>query len=170
MRKYGLKLNESGDAFVCESDEQMQEAIARFNRGKMRSYLVQETPVSDEFRGYYFDGVIRFVHELKMYPEIANVPLNYRNEGVSLVDVYHELLKRDFNGITVATGEKIGKSIAVKDSEDFDNYIKRISEYTSENFLVPVPSPDDFKMSGLHKKEFTSHWLNLYGNPQLKKR
>lgn len=163
MKSFNLKLNDEGTAFVCDSQEETLKAIDYFKKKKPKTTMKMENEVSDIFRGYYFQGIIGFIHELGVYPTLARYDLNYRNDGFTMTDAYHELLKRDFNGITIKMGdriEKIGKSVAVKDSGKFTSYVERISRYTSENFGVPVPTPDEFSRYSSKKKDFSRFYID----------
>ena len=136
--------------FVCSTKRDHEKALEQCEEWGVNPYMDVENPVSSDFRGYYFAGVIGFIHRLKMYPNLAKMPLNYRNEGVALTDVYHDLLKKDFNGIHIQIDperiESYGRSIAVKNSKKFMAYIGRISEHTEENYDIAVPTPEEYKM------------------------
>lgn len=148
MKTYELKLNEEQNAFVCKTQKATKECIELLRERGIKAKIELSSPVSQDFRGYYFAGVIGFIHKIKMYPQLAKAPLNYRNKGVSLSDVYHELLKQDFNGIEImesdGTIRTVAKSIAVEDSGKFTEYLDRINEHISENFGMRLPTPEEY--------------------------
>jgi len=145
---YRMKVKDG--AFYCESGIEHTRALEEAEKWGTVPKMEISNPVSENFRGYYFAGVVGFIHSIKMYPQLAKKPLNYRNEGVSLVDAYHELLKRDFNGIHIKVDEErtenMGRSVAVKNSKKFNSYIDRISEYTEDNYKIRVPTAEEYNL------------------------
>jgi len=137
-------------AFYCETQLQHQQALKEAEKWGTVPKMEINNPVSENFRGYYFAGVIGFIHSIKMYPHLAQRSFTYRNEGLALANVYHELLKRQFNGIHIQVDqniiEKMGRSIAVKNSKRFNAYIDRISEYTEDNFKIRVPTSEEYNL------------------------
>lgn len=95
--------------------------------------------VSDNRRGWYFGAIIPFMKQL------VGAWSNLSDEQV------HEILKTEFNGFTIkdkyGNDRKYPLPVANRDvdTEQFDNYILRISEWVRSNYELELPNPEEFK-------------------------
>jgi hypothetical protein len=150
MATYHMELNKDETGFVCDTQENTEKAIKNYKRWGNKAKMDILNPVSQDFRGYYFKGIIGIIHRIKMYPNLSKFDIKHKfSTGLDLTDVYHELLKQKFNGIDVKNWsgeiETIGMSVAVRDTGKFFDYIERINAYTSENFSIKLPTPEEYK-------------------------
>lgn len=126
-------------------NEYDKEQLKKFvDSGRSLGELVLREHVSSNARGYWFGAVIPFIHKLGMYPGLAKMELT-----PELREVYHEVLKKEFNGIDyeVSPGQwiTVGKSICSVDKDYYSASFMRLNEYVLENFGMNIPSPDEYR-------------------------
>lgn len=137
---------------------------------------------SEEQNAYYWGGVIPFIHALKPFAFLAEKNLNDKvkdpnSERIFTVsELYHEMLKHEFNGIRVPSREgklkHIGVNTATLNTQQFGDYILRIGNWVSENFGMPIPTPEDYEkwlmQSGLDDTNFIQDYINKnkYPDPE----
>jgi hypothetical protein len=109
------------------------------NEGQKVEIKRVSSKVSDNRRGWYFGAVLPFCKQL--------VPAWQSLSDEQL----HEVLKTEFNGFTIkdkyGNDRKYPLPVANRDvdTEQFDNYILRISEWVRENYAQELPDPQQFK-------------------------
>lgn len=137
---------------------------------------------SDEQNAYYWGGVIPFIHALKPFTFLANKNLNDKikdplsGQVFTVSNLYHEILKHEFNGIRIpardGTMKHIGVNTSTLNTIQFGDYILRIGNWISENYGMPIPTPEDYQkwlmQAGLEDKDFIQKYIeaNKYPNPE----
>lgn len=137
------------DKFIAIIKEGKPHFISDYNRARFNDWCKENeghkiqikrvsSKVSDNRRGWYFGAVLPFVKQLVPYwQELSD-------------DQLHEVLKTEFNGFVIETKQgkrKYPLPVANRDvdTEQFDNYILRISEWVRNNYAQELPNPQEFK-------------------------
>lgn len=137
---------------------------------------------SEEQNAYYWGGVIPFIHALKPFAFLANKNLNDKvkdpmsEQVFEVSNLYHELLKHEFNGIRIPARDGkmkyVGINTSTLNTTQFGDYLLRIGSWVSENYGMSIPSPEDYEKWLLNSKVDESNFIeryitqNKYTNPE----
>ena len=138
MSKFLAIIKNGKPEFMSDYNKARFNDWCKENEGQKIQIKRVSSKVSDNRRGWYFGAIIPFMKTL--------VPAWNELDD----DQLHEVLKTEFNGFIVET--KVGKRkyplpVANRDvdSEQFDNYILRISEWCRNNYEQELPDPEMYK-------------------------
>lgn len=156
MKRYPITITK--DRIEFQNDIHLEYLKRKAVEKPIKAEIVVKARVTDNQRGYFFGGILPFCHRLGMYPQLADQKFT-----VELAEMYHELLKQDFNGIDIGT-RRIGRSIASEDRDGFDRCLEELNRYTAENFGVPLPTPDEWKnfRDTLKDGEFLEEYMKKF--------
>lgn len=123
-----------------EAHRSMFVDFLRKNEGKEVRIELKKNPVSDAIRGWYFSAIL---------PAIRSVVPEWKKLSD---DEMHEVLKKQFeyfdayNTLTKRV-ERFGRTVMSNESNTKRamDFIEKIREYFSENYLLDIPDPSEFK-------------------------
>jgi len=125
--------------FLTSYNKSLFKEFLKNNNGHKVEIKRTSSKVSDNRRGWYFAAIVPFMSQL------VTSWTNLSDEQV------HEILKTEFNGFSIkdknGNNRKYPMPVANRDvdSEQFDYYILRISEWVRNNYAQELPNPEQYK-------------------------